>query len=141
MQQEVQVKLKTSIVDNDIRENNEVKELGELYIKEHGDMIVYEEKLDNEEQAKVKNIVTIQPDKVLIRRSGAVKMKQLFQVGKRSESVFHHPHGRMHMETFTKSIAYHPLDEQKQGKLTINYTVKLNGQEAREHFLEIILEK
>jgi len=141
MQQEVQVKLKTSIVDNDIRENNEVKELGELYIKEHGDMIVYEEKLDNEEQAKVKNIVTIQPDKVLIRRSGAVKMKQLFQVGKRSESVFHHPHGRMHMETFTKSIAYHPLDEQKQGKLTINYTVKLNGQEAREHFLEIILKK
>src|SRR5690625_7120319 len=104
-------------------------------------MNVNEEKLENEKQAKVKNIVTIQPDKVLIRRSGAVKMKQLFQVGKRSESVFHHPHGRMHMETFTKSIAYHPLDEQKQGKLTINYTVKLNGQEAREHFLEIILKK
>src|SRR5699024_7417184 len=114
MEQDIHIKLQTTIIDNDTTEKSEIKESGKIYKKEHGDMIVYEEKLDNEEQAIVKNIVTIQPDKVLIRRSGAVKMNQLFQEGKRSESVFHHPHGRMHMETFTKSIAYHPLDERSE---------------------------
>src|SRR5699024_12605963 len=50
MQQDIQIKLKTTIVDNDITENNEVNELGKLYIKEHGDMIIYEERLRSEER-------------------------------------------------------------------------------------------
>lgn len=141
MEHDIYMELQTTIKDGETKEKNTVKEKGKIYTKEHIDMIMYEEQAENENQKVVKNIITIQPEKVTIRRSGAVKMNQMFQEGKRSESVFQHPHGRIHMETFTQSFEYQSFNEEKTGKLAINYTVKLNGQEPRQHFLELIFKK
>lgn len=140
MEYDIQIRLRTTITDEGTNETTVVEAQGKLHSKENGDLISYDEKIGDENKASVKNVITIQAEKVSIRRTGAVKMNQVFQKGKRSESVFQHPHGRMHMETFTESIDYDPFNENKPGKLTINYTVKLNGQEARHHFLELILE-
>lgn len=141
MEYDIQLMLQTTIVDGDSKEKTVVEEPGKIYMKEHGDMITYEEKVNGDQQAKTKNMITIQPNKVLIRRSGTVKMNQLFHQGKRSESVFHHPHGNIHMETYTNSIDYQPCDETRAGRLAIDYTVKLNGQEARHHFLKLTFGK
>jgi len=140
MEHDIKIKLQTTIIDGDSKEKTVVEEPGKFYIKEHGDMITYEEKMNGDKQAITKSMITIQPDKVLIRRSGTVKMNQLFHQDKRSESVFHHPHGKIHMETYTNSIDYQPCTETRTGRLVIDYTVKLNGQEARQHFLKLTFE-
>jgi len=133
MEQNVNIELQTTIEDNGMKEITTIKEYGKLYTREHMHLVMYEEKTDDQE--KVKNMISIQPDKVSIRRSGAVKMNQIFREGERSENIFHHPYGRIHMDTYTKSIEYHPVDETSDGKLVINYTVNLNGQPSQKHFL------
>lgn len=137
MEQQVMIELQTTIEEHGTEETITVKEQGRLYTKDHLHMIQYDEELEN--QVKVKNMITIQRNKVSIRRSGDVKMNQLFREGKRSENIYQHPHGRMHMDTFTKSINYQPFDQTTEGKLSIHYTVKLNGQPARTHWLTLTL--
>jgi len=133
MEQNVSIELQTTIEDNGTKEITTIKEYGKLYKREHMHLVMYEEKI--EDQEKIKNMISIQPDKVSIRRSGAVKMNQIFREGERSENIFHHPYGRIHMDTYTTSIDYQPFDETKNGKLVMNYTVKLNGQQSQKHFL------
>jgi uncharacterized beta-barrel protein YwiB (DUF1934 family) len=133
------IHLHTVIEDNGLKETNTGKHIGKYYQKNNRHVIIFEEK--TEEHYTIKSFVTIQPEKVNIKRSGAVSMNQQFHIQKRTENVYTHPHGNLHMETFTKSIDFQAPEGQSEGYLKMEYTVKLNGQNERNHTLTLKLLK
>lgn len=133
MNRPVNIELYTTITDEDMEETNKVTSSGELISNKGIDMVTYDEHL--EEEGIVKNTITIQPNKVSVKRNGIVKMNQLFREGEKSENIYQHPHGRIHMETYTHLIDYDPVTNEKPGRLTMKYHVSLNGQDPRHHQL------
>lgn len=133
--EQVMIQLHTSIDDDGNIENNHVKLTGQFFNRNDIDVLIYEEEL--EEGVKIKNLVTIQAERVNIKRSGMITMNQQFLVDQITETHYEHPHGTFHMETFTHSITYESIKVSEQGRLVIDYTVKLNGMEERKHILEL----
>ncbi|TXL66602.1 DUF1934 domain-containing protein [Cerasibacillus terrae] len=139
MGQEIQINLHMTIDDNGQMEYNTIREKGEYFQRDQFDVLSYVE--SNNEDGPIKNRITIQPERVNIKRSGHVQMNQQFRLHKKTENVFKHPYGTIRMETYTKSIVYKRLENKEDGSLIIEYSVKLNGQEAREHRLELYFEE
>ena len=133
MERKVRIHLHTVIEDNGQKETNTSKQHGKYYRKDNMDVITFEEK--TEDGHMIKGLITIQPEKVNIKRSGIVSMNQQFRQEKVTENVYTHPHGNIHMETFTKKIDYQAFEGHNEGLLKIDYTVKLNGQEERNHMI------
>lgn len=96
-------------------------------------VLTYREKL--EDGHYVDTFMTITDEKVNVKRTGAISMNQAFVENQPTECMYTHPHGTMHMETFTKE---HTHERTKTGgKILLIYNVKLNGQEERHHELEL----
>ncbi|HLQ73438.1 MAG TPA: DUF1934 domain-containing protein [Bacillota bacterium] len=131
--QRISIKFAMSIDDDGEKEYNVVKAVGSYYKKERFDVITYKEALDDD--VFVNNLLTIHKNKVSIKRTGAVQMNQQFDQQRMTESVYQHPHGNFHMETVTEAIHYERPTEQSAGRLSIDYNVRLNGQEKRKHSL------
>lgn len=138
MSQEIWIELHTTIEDDGNKEYHVTTQSGKLYQRENMYVLLFEEQL--EQNGTVKNLITIQPDKgyVSIKRSGMVSMNQKFIKNQSTENVFQHPHGNLHMETFTKSIDYQLSNTKQLSRLDIDYTVQLNGQKERNHQLSLI---
>lgn len=135
----IAIELQT-IIDNDGQlEYNTVKQSGALYQKGNQDILTFKETADD--GTSIKNLITIHMNKVSIKRSGVVSMHQQFQVNQKTENVFKHPHGNIHMETFTDKMDYQAFSNQEDGLLTLDYSVKLNGQEARNQQLKLTINK
>lgn len=132
---QVAIHLKTVINDTGQAEENELKSTGTFYSRNRLDVLTYKERV--EDDGEIKTLITIQPERVAIKRSGIVSMHQQFQMKKPTESVYQHPHGNIHMETFTNEMLYRAPGEQP-GILHLEYTVKLNGQNERKHTLELL---
>ncbi len=134
-QKKINIILKTTIDDDGQLESNEQSYHGVLFQKNNMDVLIFEETL--EDGSTIKNLLTIYPHKVSINRSGAVKMNQKFQADQITENIYHHPHGKIHMETYTETIEYKKASNGTEGTLAIHYTVKLNGQDKRKHTLKL----
>lgn len=139
MEQQVRIHLQTVIEDNGQQETNSSKQIGKFYRKGKMDVITFEEK--TEDNHLIKSFITIHPEKVNIKRSGIISMNQQFRMEKVTENVYTHPHGNIHMETYTNSLFYQAMDSQQEGQLIIDYTVKLNGQQERKHKLTLTINK
>lgn len=139
MKKQVKVEIKT-IIDNDgEKEYGIVKQSGIIFHK--GEMTVLRFTEKQEDNGVVHNMITIQADKVNVKRSGSVEMNQQFQLHRVTETVFRHVLGNIHMETYTNAIKYQSSDEDIAGQLFIDYNVKLNGQTERQHHLELTFEE
>ncbi|MFD2761046.1 DUF1934 domain-containing protein [Lentibacillus juripiscarius] len=132
---QVAIELETSIDDNGEMEYNTVRQTGQFYQKETMDVLTYTETLDD--GSNVSSLITIYEDRVSIKRKGPVAMHQQFRPHRSTENVYQHPHGTIHMETYTKAIDYRRPAAEQAGLLTIAYTVKLNGQDERNHQLTL----
>lgn len=132
----VVIEVRTTIDDNGEMEYNTMKHNGLMYRKDALIVLKFEEKTDNDDI--VNNFITIQKNKVHIKRTGLVTMHQQFLKEQRTENVFQHTHGIIHMETMTNTIDFEINEDVCAGKLEISYTVKLNSQEARKHQLTLI---
>lgn len=139
MGENVTIHLQMVIEDNGQKETSTSTYSGNYYRNNNMDVISYEEK--TEDNHRIKSLITIQPEKVNIKRSGDISMNQQFRSKKVTENVYTHPYGNIHMETFTKSIFYQELDDKQDGKLKLEYQVKLNGQQERYHTLTLELKK
>lgn len=135
----VWIELHTTINDNGQKEFHESKQTGTLYQKGNIDVLTFEEVL--EDASVVKNMITIQREKVNLKRSGNVTMNQQFHINQTTENVLKHPYGNIHMETYTTAIVYEPLSSTKNGNLQIAYDLKLNGQDARQQTLDIVIKE
>ncbi|MBP2076258.1 DUF1934 domain-containing protein [Oceanobacillus polygoni] len=134
-QKRLTITLETTINDDGQLERTKQSHQGDFFQKNNMDVLIFEETL--EDGSTIKNLLTIHPHKVSINRSGAVKMNQKFQADQITENIYHHPHGKIHMETYTEVIVYKKASNGTEGTLTIHYTVKLNGQDKRKHTLKL----
>lgn len=137
--QRIYISFAMKIDDGGEMEYNTVKETGYLFQKKDMDVIMYQEEIA--EGITVQNMITIYLSRVTIKRSGPIEMKQRFLPHKKTEDVYKHPHGNMHMETYTHTLTYDKADESHKGKLSIRYDVQLNQTEKRDHELTLTYEK
>ncbi|HLS06918.1 MAG TPA: DUF1934 domain-containing protein [Bacillota bacterium] len=136
---QVIIKLETTINDQGQIETIQTEEKGTLIQRKLRDVLLFDEITD--EGGQISNLITLQADRVSIKRSGVISMHQQFTVDQMSETMYEHPHGTLHLETFTKSINYETIREQFSGQLEIDYTVSLNGQEERQHKLVLMYQE
>jgi len=135
IQKNVKVELRTIIDDRGQMEYNKQKQQGTFYQKNQLHVLTFDEK--TEDQSIIKNFITIQKQKVTIKRSGPISMNQQFKRKQVTENVYRHSLGLIRMETFTDQLIYKAYEEQTGGELTIVYRQKMNGQEERKHKLEL----
>src|SRR5699024_7961806 len=133
--QRVKIKLQSIIDDSGEKETNTFQNVGQFFKRNNFDVLLYEE--IDEAGKKINNFMTIYHDQVNIKRSGFISMNQRFIVNRKTETYYKHPHGEFHMETYTHSLDYHSLRMNSKGKLTIYYTVTLNGEIKRKHLLKL----
>lgn len=132
---QVSINLKTMIDDNGEIENNQIHTTGKWHRKSNFDVLTFEEEIDD--QHKVNNLTTIQPDRVNIKRSGIVSMNQQFLKDQLTENPYKHPYGTIHMETYTTLLDYKPIENSESGHLILGYTMTMNGEIERKHRLEL----
>lgn len=130
----IKIDLKTLIQDDSDKEENQVLAKGLFFRKGGLDVINFKEKIDD---AEIATLITIQAEKVAIKRTGAVSMHQQFRLGQSTENVYRHPHGNIYMETFTDHYSYRPLEHGESALLEMRYTVILNGEIERKHKLKL----
>lgn len=135
----VRITLKTVISDENEQEIIKSNHVGKYYQQGNFHVLFYEDEVAP--GMTVRNQITIQPTKVTIKRSGSVTMTQQFIHQKKTEGVYEHAHGNIHMETFTNALKFFHLAKENQGDLQIKYTVKLNGMEKRNHELKLTYQK
>jgi uncharacterized beta-barrel protein YwiB (DUF1934 family) len=135
----ISLKMTMEINDSGNKDVTIVEEAGQLLTKEMTTILTFSEYNENNEQ--INSFITIKPDSVSVKRSGAVSMHQKFIQKQITENVYRHEFGTIHMETATDQITYQQPEEQKQGKLFIRYTTSLNGDKPRKHRLTIIMNK
>lgn len=133
----VRIKLDTLIRDEQTMDRITNSFKGTLVEKGGTAVITYREQL--EDGHYVDTFMTITDDKINVKRSGTVSMNQAFIENERTECVYTHPHGTMHMETFTKERVHEQTATG--GKITVLYEVKLNGQDERHHELVLTYAK
>lgn len=131
---DIYIELRTVIDDGGEKELSIVKQQGKYYKKNKLEVITYTDQTDIGE---IKNLITIQANKVNLNRSGNVRMNQQFILGKKTECLYKHPYGTFHIEINTSTIMHKALQEKDEGKVIIEYDAKINGQQAREHHLTL----
>ncbi|MBM7551805.1 DUF1934 domain-containing protein [Thalassobacillus pellis] len=135
----VAIRLVTEIRDGGRKENVVLEEPGGLF--ERGSTIVLKFTEHPEESGPIETMVTIQPEKVSIKRSGAVKMHQIFERKRETENKYHHTYGIFHMHTFTDQIEHHSLKQGSKGRLFISYRLTLNHEVTQRHRLTLTYHK
>lgn len=131
----VSVELRTVIDDQGDKELSIIKQKGE-YIKKHNlEVIKFVDKV--EDIGEIKNLITIQPGKVNIKRSGAIGMNQQFLRNKVTECLYRHPYGQFHLEINTTSMKQQALMTDGVGQVVIEYEGTLNGDHVRQHHLTL----
>ncbi|WP_163539765.1 DUF1934 domain-containing protein [Gracilibacillus sp. YIM 98692] len=135
----VSLKMTMEIYDTGNKEVTVVEEKGTLMERSNTSVLTFSEHNENDE--KINSMITIQPEKVSVKRSGAVAMHQKFQKKQITENVYRHEFGTIHMETHTDQILYEAPKGNKYGKLFVSYQTSLNGEDPRRHRLTIQLQK
>lgn len=129
----VHIELDTVIRDDQTMDRIKHAFKGTLAKNERMTVITYREHLEDDQH--VDTFMTITDEKINVKRTGAVSMNQAFVEQARTECVYTHPHGNMHMETFTTESSHNVTENG--GKVVLIYEVKLNGQDSRQHELEL----
>ncbi|SDM52067.1 DUF1934 domain-containing protein [Sediminibacillus halophilus] len=131
----VDIKLTTEIFDLGQKDVTVVEETGSYIRKGNTAVLTFTE--HQEQGEDIQALITIQPEKVSVKRTGAVHMHQVFRKKQKTENVYRHEFGTMHMETHTDQILFKALQEGKHGELFISYTTKMNGEGKRRHRLTL----
>nr|WP_239588081.1 DUF1934 domain-containing protein [Gracilibacillus alcaliphilus] len=129
--------MRMEIIDQGQQDISVVKERGQLM--ERGNMTVLTFSEQHEEDTVIDSMITIQADKVTVKRTGSISMVQRFIADQPTENVYRHAYGTMHMTTKTNQIYFRRPQKQEAGVLSIDYQTSLNGEEPRQHNLTISL--
>jgi uncharacterized beta-barrel protein YwiB (DUF1934 family) len=125
----VKIKVKTTI---DQQDSFELTVFGRYYKKNSAAFLQYEEVT---EEGSVRTIVKVAADEALILRSGAVKMRLPFRLGKKVSGSYEMPFGRFETTTAAKRI------EHSDGAIDILYDFSMQGSQAGTYHLEITFQE
>jgi|SRR5690625_4082892 len=134
IKKKIHVELRTVIDDDGEKELSIIKQNGEYVTKGKLEVVTFTDKSD---VGEVNNFITIQAKKVNIKRTGNISMNQQFIEGKKTECLYRHPYGSFHLEINTLSITHEKLRNNKDGRVIIEYDMKINGEQSRYHHLTL----
>lgn len=133
------INLQSIIDDGGEKERHSIEQVGYFHNRNELDVITFIEETNDGET--IHHLLSIYPNKVNIKRSGAIQMNQVFEINEATEGMMRLPHGNILMETYTQVIDYKSILTHKRGELHIVYEIKMNGQPARNHQLQLIYNK
>lgn len=133
----VKVMLHTKITDSGENEDTKLTSDGTILRKADAVYLRYDEMLNDTDQ--VNTTIKIKDEDITIIRSGAVSMKQRFAPGSLKEGTYESPYGPIQIATRTESMDFEWHENSQEGKLSLNYQVLFQGEEAGYHELEIKL--
>lgn len=123
-QKQVNIYLHTEIDDDGDKETVSERHTGTYFKKGDKAVLLYTDQQN--EIGEIKNLITIQPEKLSVKRSGAISMQQIFLVGKQTECMYQHPYGRFLMEIKTTALDMTAVTE-KSGKIVVEYDMLFQG--------------
>lgn len=135
MKKQVAISLRTMIDDEGEKEMSVVKQQGTYYQKDELEVITFTEQ--HADTGEVRNVISIHPDMVTVKRSGVISMNQKFKEQKKSECLYRHPYGRLHLELYTKKIKTKPMIKGQGGEVYVEYDAYIDGQSPRHHYLTL----
>lgn len=132
----VNVELRTVIDDEGRKELSIIKQKGMYMANDRVEVITFTE--ETEDFGSIKNVITIYPNKVTIKRMGLIRMVQQFVVGEKYECLYRHPYGSFLMEIDTKSIEHKQLRRTDgAGIVCIEYDARMDRNTTRYHHLTL----
>lgn len=134
--QPITVKTVTEIRHRGDKQMVSVEAKGYLYHKDDAMILTYEEEMP--EAGRVKTTVKMKESEVVIIRSGAVSMRQVFRKGASTTGSYRTPYGTMEMETTTENIQSDWRDATEKGKLFLTYLLKIQGEETGRHCVTVM---
>jgi len=127
----VKLKMTMEIFDLGNKDISVIEEEGYLQQKGELTVLIFTENKGTENETR--SMITMKPDEISVKRSGAVSMIQKFKKKETTENVYRHPYGMIHMKTMTDQLQV-DLDK---GNIFISYKTNLNGGNSRRHRLTI----
>lgn len=129
----VAIEIRTVIDAQGEKELTISKQKGNYMKKGLTEVISFTEK--TKDFGEVKSLLTIQPNKINLKRSGSITMNQQFMEGKTSECLYRHPYGAFHMEIRTNKILREQYSRER--KIIIMYEMNMNGEPTRHYHLTL----
>lgn len=128
------LKFVTEINDRKQKQTVSFDSNGLYYIKGNSTYLSFTEPNDF---GKVKTVVKIKEDEVLILRKGAVAMRQLFRKQETTKGTYQSQAGLFEMEAKTNNIEYTFYKYAKKGKLFLSYALNLQGEDTGRYAMTI----
>lgn len=130
----IKVTFVSEVREGSKKEITSFETIGLYYIKDKVAYLSYDEE---HEDGKVRNIVKIKDQEVLITRSGPVSMRQFFKNKEVTSGTYKSQYANLLMETKTDNIEYRWNEKNPRGQLFIAYSLKVNGEGSRRHTITI----
>ncbi len=123
----ITIYLKTDIQQGQEHESFELTAQGNYYEKNDSFFIRYEER---NEAGSVQTVLKIAGDHAVILRSGSIKMRMSFYPGQVTNGTYESEIGILQLVTETVSLAHLTRSDDKEGKIQIQYKLKMQGDDV-----------
>jgi uncharacterized beta-barrel protein YwiB (DUF1934 family) len=130
----IRLKQVTDIRDGFRKETVVFETNGLYYLKGN---IVYLTFDENQEAGKVKTVMKITDEEVMVLRSGAIHMRHVFRKSEETVGNYQSPYGNWTMKTKTDNIQYRYSEKAKKGQLFLSYILELQHEQVGRHTMTI----
>jgi uncharacterized beta-barrel protein YwiB (DUF1934 family) len=134
----IKIHLHTEISQDGETENFEIISFGRYYEKNGSQFITYEEVT---ESGKIKNVIKISNNQVLIMRNGAINMRFSLQKGVKTEGSFENQYGSFPLILNTNKIYFDWDKERQEGELLFSYELYMQHEVVGIYTLSFQLKK
>lgn len=132
--QKVKVTLQTKITFGQDTEAYELITFGTSVYK--GDTL-YIQYTEENEAGSTNTTIKHKENETLLLRSGVFKMRQVFRLNELTDGYYESIYGRLGTQTKTKVRSYHWDEQAREGKLTLRYTLQMQGSEPGQYEMTI----
>ncbi|WKB37396.1 DUF1934 domain-containing protein [Terrilactibacillus sp. S3-3] len=101
---------------------------GQLLFKAENVFLTYYEEMEG--IGEIHNIIKIKENTALIRRTGALSMRQPLAENRTLNGTYHAPYGIMETEATARKISASWNEKQQEGIIHLIYEMKMQGQHA-----------
>ncbi|WP_419882424.1 DUF1934 domain-containing protein [Peribacillus sp. B-H-3] len=122
----IKVTLQTKIRNGSGTESYELITFGTMFFKAGSLYLQYGEE---NEYGKTQTTIKYKGHEALLLRNGAVKMRQSFVPEETVHGHYESVYGTLGMITHTNSLEYQWNEDEKEGKLVLNYELTMQGSE------------
>lgn len=131
MKSDVHIHMLTEVKDVEGTERYELHVEGTLQTKGDYTYLQYEESM--KDAGRVHNLFKIGQDELIVVRKGVISMRQQFIIGEKTTGIYETQYGRLPFELETNYFQLNWDENLKSGKLSIQYTMTMEGSEKRNY--------